>query len=263
MHDPGAPRRRAGRRQRAMSSVSSGRGTPTTCASGRAGLVSGPEQVEDGAHARARGAARRRGAWRRGSAGANRKAQPASSRLRCTASERRVDAHPERLEHVGAAAAAAHRAVAVLGHGHAAGRDHQRGHGRDVEGAGAVAAGPAGVDGALRAQRHGRARASRARSRRSRPPSRPRTAIAASSPPICAGVASPSMIAPMASRRLVLGEALRRATTRPRWRFRHRRAHSAGRAPGSSAAGRARPGSGCSRGGTARPRPAARGAAAP
>ena len=36
---------------RATSSVSSGRGTPTSCREAPAGLVSGPEQVEGGAHA--------------------------------------------------------------------------------------------------------------------------------------------------------------------------------------------------------------------
>ena len=58
----------------------------------------------------------------------------------------RIDAHAERLEHVGAAAAPAGGAVAVLGHRDAAGRDHQRGHGGDVERPRPVAAGATGVD---------------------------------------------------------------------------------------------------------------------
>ncbi len=39
----------------------------------------------------------------------------------------------QRLEQVGAPAAARHRAVAMLGHAHAARRQDQRGNGRDVE----------------------------------------------------------------------------------------------------------------------------------
>ena len=57
-----------------------------------------------------------------------------------------VDVHAERLEHVGAAALAGRRAVAVLGDGDAGAGGDQRGRGGDVEGAGAVAAGAAGVE---------------------------------------------------------------------------------------------------------------------
>ena len=57
---------------------------------------------------------------------------------------------PERGQHVGRSRFRRQRAIAVLGHGHAAGGGHQRGGGRDVEGALAVAAGAAGVDGAGR-----------------------------------------------------------------------------------------------------------------
>ena len=56
-----------------------------------------------------------------------------------------VDAHPQGLEHVGAAAAPARRAVAVLRHLHPAGGHHQGGHRRDVEGGGAVTPRAAGV----------------------------------------------------------------------------------------------------------------------
>ena len=57
-----------------------------------------------------------------------------------------VDGDAERLEHVGAAALAGRRAVAVLGHRDAGAGGHEGRRGRDVEGAGAVAAGAAGVE---------------------------------------------------------------------------------------------------------------------
>jgi hypothetical protein len=56
------------------------------------------------------------------------------------------DGHAEGLEHVGAAAARGLGAVAVLGNGATGSGHHQGRRGRDVEGAGAVAAGAAGVD---------------------------------------------------------------------------------------------------------------------
>ena len=87
------------------------------------------------------------------SRGANRKAMPTSScsRQRPTLE---VEPHAGRLEHVGRAAARRHRAVAVLGHRHPGRRRHQRRGGGDVDRVGAVAAGAAGVDRAVR-RRHG------------------------------------------------------------------------------------------------------------
>ena len=67
-----------------MKPSSSGRGTPTTCATGRAGLVRGPSRLNA-----VRTPSSRRGptAWRveAWKAGAKRKVQPVSSRQRCTA----------------------------------------------------------------------------------------------------------------------------------------------------------------------------------
>ena len=57
-----------------------------------------------------------------------------------------VDGDAQRLEHVGAAALAGGRAVAVLGHGDAGAGGDDGGGGRDVEGPGVVAAGAAGVE---------------------------------------------------------------------------------------------------------------------
>ena len=59
---------------------------------------------------------------------------------------RRRDVDAERLEQVGAAAAARHRPVAMLGDAHAARGQHQRGDGRDIERVRSVAAGAAGVE---------------------------------------------------------------------------------------------------------------------
>ena len=217
---PGPRARRAARRQRAMKLGQLRPRHAHHLRLGQRGVGERAEQVEHGAHARAPCAAPRRGAWRRGSAGAKRKAQPASSRQRWTVSSGRVDAHAQRLQHVGAAAAAAGRAVAVLGHGHAAGRDHQRGHGRDVEGARAVAAGAAGVDGARRrAAARARARIARAKPTISSSVS-PRTARAASSAADLRrrGLAVHDRAHGRA--RLVLGQALAARPPAPRWRFR-------------------------------------------
>ena len=57
-----------------------------------------------------------------------------------------IDAHAERGEHVGGAGARREGAVAVLRHRHAAARDDQGRAGRDVVGAGGVAAGADHVD---------------------------------------------------------------------------------------------------------------------
>ena len=53
---------------------------------------------------------------------------------------------PELLEHVGGADSSADRAIAMLGDRHAGRRRNQRGAGRDVESAGAVAAGAGGIE---------------------------------------------------------------------------------------------------------------------
>ena len=205
---------------------------------GQRGVGERAEQVEDGAHAElaARHGGVPRGGVERGreQEGPARLVEAALDRL-----QRRVDAHPELLEHVGAAAAAAHRAVAVFGHGHAAAGDHQRGDGGDVEGPGAVAARPAGVDGARRPQRQPAA-AHRAREaddlvlglaahrhRRQQPADLRRRRLAVHDG--AHGFA-----------RLVLGQAMRRPTTRPRWRF--RMALIGVGLPRNSAAGRGRRG---------------------
>ena len=57
-----------------------------------------------------------------------------------------IDLHAHRFEHVCRAYRAADRAIAVLGDRHARRRRDQRGAGRNVEGAGAVAAGAAGIE---------------------------------------------------------------------------------------------------------------------
>ena len=57
-----------------------------------------------------------------------------------------IDFHPEALEHVGRTDASADRPIAVLGDRHAGRRRDQRRAGRDVERAGAVAAGPGGIE---------------------------------------------------------------------------------------------------------------------
>ena len=56
-----------------------------------------------------------------------------------------LDVHSERGQHVGRAAAAGDRPIAVLGHGHARGGRYQGSGSADVECARTVAAGPAGV----------------------------------------------------------------------------------------------------------------------
>ena len=75
---------------------------------------------------------------------------PASRMARRTRLMSAVDVDAERRQHVGRARFRREIAVAVLGHRHAAAGDDERRRGRDVEGAGAVAAGADGVDGARR-----------------------------------------------------------------------------------------------------------------
>src|SRR5271168_2410351 len=57
-----------------------------------------------------------------------------------------IDLHAHRFEHVCGAYSAADRSIAVLGDRHAGGRGNQRRAGRNVESAGAVAAGAASVE---------------------------------------------------------------------------------------------------------------------
>ena len=71
---------------------------------------------------------------------------PASLQAALDDGGRRGDVDAERLEEIGAAASAGHRAVAVLGDLDAAGGDHERRHGRDVERVRAIAAGAAGIE---------------------------------------------------------------------------------------------------------------------
>jgi len=67
-----------------------------------------------------------------------------------------VDAHPERLEGVGAAGQRGRRPVAVLDHRHARGRHHDRGHGGQIDRVHPVAAGANDVDRVVgdRSERH-------------------------------------------------------------------------------------------------------------
>ena len=66
-----------------------------------------------------------------------------------------IDAHPERLERVGPARQRRRGPVAVLDHRYARGGHHDRGHGGQVHGVGAVTAGADHVDGVV-ADRGGR-----------------------------------------------------------------------------------------------------------
>ena len=131
---------------------------------------------------------------------------PASWMQRATSSGARSILTPSARSTSAAPDLRGQRAVAVLGDRHAGARDDERGAGRDVEGAGGVAAGADHVD------------------RRRRAPSRrsilarmvvtapvisstvsPRTRSAISRPPICEGVASPDIMrskAPAASSRV-------------------------------------------------------------
>ena len=61
-----------------------------------------------------------------------------------------IDADAERLQHIGAAGARRHVAIAMLGDRHATGGDHKGGCGRNIQGAVQVAAGAAQIDGAVR-----------------------------------------------------------------------------------------------------------------
>ena len=106
---------------RAISSVNSGRGTPTSCRVAPAGLVSGPSRLNAVRTPSSRrvGAACRIDGW---NVGAKKNADAGLGQAALDDRRRRRDVDAERLEHVGAAALARHRPVAVLGDAHAARR---------------------------------------------------------------------------------------------------------------------------------------------
>ena len=141
-------------------------------APGRVG--EGAEEVEG--RRRAQLAAHRRGeAHRRMEALGEAEADADLAHAAAHALGTEVDDDAERLEHVDRPALRRCRPTAVLGDPRAGGGGHDRGHGRDVDGAGAVAAGAARVDERHRRRRSGRrARRSRAWSARARP-ARPRS----------------------------------------------------------------------------------------
>src|SRR3712207_72218 len=124
---------------RATSSVSSGRGTPTSCREAPAGFVNGPSRlnaVRTPSSLRAGAACRIEGGD--GEAG--------FGKAPFDGGRRRRDVHAERFEEVRAAAPAGPRAVPVLRYPDAARRQYQGGNRRDVEGVCAVTPRPARVE---------------------------------------------------------------------------------------------------------------------
>ena len=104
-----------------------------------------PEDVEDGAHAEL--LAHRRGMLhRRVMVGREHEADADGLDRARDLLGREIEVRAERLEHVGAAAARRHRAVAVLRHFRARGGGDEGGRRRDVEGVRAIAARADGVD---------------------------------------------------------------------------------------------------------------------
>ena len=236
---------------RAISSVSSGRGTPTICRRAPAGLVSGPSRLNavrtPSSRRSAAGVPHRRVEGRREEereAGLGEAARSATARAGASMST------PSASKHVGAAAVARHRAVAVLGDPHAARR--RRTIAAAVEMLNVLAPSPPvpqvsndvgprlGSGTAARAHR-------RARSRRSRPAARLSCASAdrAARRSAPAG-ASPSMIAPIACGGLGLGQVLLAAQL-----LEQRREHGI-TAPGNCAADAGPSASAPTRDGTAR-----------
>ena len=159
------------------------------------GVRQRPEHVEDRAH-RELAPDRRRIAHRRMVRGREEEAEAELVDRALDPLGGQLEVEPERLEDVRRARGRGDRAVAVLRDPGAGGRGDERGRGRDVERAGAVAARARGVDEVLplRDARRARARASPRRSPRSRPASRLLIRIAIRKAPICAAVASPRMI---------------------------------------------------------------------
>ena len=122
--------------------------------------------------------------------------------------QRQVDA--ERLEHVRRARRRRRGPVAVLDEPHARGRGHHRGHRRDVDGVGAVAAGADDVEARARAPRCGaRARASARPGPRISSMLSPLARRPMRKPATWEGVASPAMIWAMAH------SAVARSRSRP------------------------------------------------
>ena len=130
---------------RASSSVSSECGTPTSWRRAPAGFVSGPSRlnaVRTPSSRRTGSGVPHRGMKRR------RKEERDADSLERSFDDGRVrpDVDAERLVHVGAAALARDRPVAVLRHAQSGSRGHECRGGRDIERAGAIAAGAARVE---------------------------------------------------------------------------------------------------------------------
>ena len=138
------------------------------------------QQVENGAHLEIARAPAARASWRCGRAGANRKPMPTSRMARAASAGGSAMSMPSASSRSALPHWLDMRPVAVLGHAHARARHHERRHGRNVEGAGAVAAGAAGIEQRLAVERRRRparpSRAWRARSPPARPRSRPSSA---------------------------------------------------------------------------------------
>jgi hypothetical protein len=108
-----------------------------------------PEQIEDGARAKLGpdgGHMAHGGVMRRG----KHEAEPAFGNAAGDRLGRGFDIHAKFSQHISRTRARGDRPVAVLGHRHPGAGHHKSRTGRDVEGALAVAASAASVDGALR-----------------------------------------------------------------------------------------------------------------
>ena len=135
---------------------------------------------------------------------------PTVSRRSLDDRRRRRDIDAERFVHIGAAALARDRTVAVLRDAQPGRRRHERRRRRNIERAGAIAARAARVEHIVERLRqlHGVGAHRPARARRFRPAARPFIVRPTSSAPICAGVASPLMMARHRVGRLVDREVL-------------------------------------------------------
>ena len=145
-------RARAGPASRPSARAHSGANTPVSWRRTRAGLASGPSRlkiVRVPSSTRGPAAWRIDGWWR----GANRKAQSAARRMSGSRSSGTSTLTPSAASTSAPPVRDGQRAVAVLGHRHAA-AGHDEGHGGgDVQRAGGVAAGAADVDRVRRAPR--------------------------------------------------------------------------------------------------------------
>jgi hypothetical protein len=79
-------------------------------------------------------------------AGANMKPRPISVMAASDLVRAEVEGHTQGLEHIGTAAGARDRAIAVLGHLRSPGRDHETGRRRHVEQVGTVTTGAHEID---------------------------------------------------------------------------------------------------------------------